>query len=282
MSRSRPTLIPLLALALSLAPALAPAHAADPDDPTTRINFAHAADLGLGTFSVEGRSVQIYRIPLSYTLRPVRDGRWGVKLTFPVSFGLHDFKIGDIGEGDIIESLDTVSVVPGVEFQLPLRQHWMLKPYAELGGGQDLSSGGYALIYAAGLKSLATFPRGGFELGFGSALKLSGSRTTDGALIDNLASVEVGLDARHPLGFSIGQHRADFSVYATVRHFLDELEFPGFQGGPVGVRNLYEVGVTFGSEPQLEIWGIPLSRLGVSYRFGDGLRAWRINFGFPF
>jgi hypothetical protein len=30
------------------------------------------------------------------------------------------------------------------------------------------------------------------------------------------------------------------------------------------------------------VWGIRVPRFGVSYRFGDGIDAWRVVFGFPF
>ena len=32
----------------------------------------------------------------------------------------------------------------------------------------------------------------------------------------------------------------------------------------------------------LTLWGMELPRIGLAYRWGDGLSAVRLNFGFPF
>jgi hypothetical protein len=44
----------------------------------------------------------------------------------------------------------------------------------------------------------------------------------------------------------------------------------------------YEVGITLGTSAPRRVWGIPLPRVGVGYRFGSDLDVFRIVFGTPF
>ena len=44
----------------------------------------------------------------------------------------------------------------------------------------------------------------------------------------------------------------------------------------------YEIGLTLGSSQSRRIWGIPLPRVGIGYRFGSNLDVFRIVFGTPF
>jgi len=48
------------------------------------------------------------------------------------------------------------------------------------------------------------------------------------------------------------------------------------------VDSQLEVGITVGTSPRVVLWGRQLPRLGLAYRWGDGLSSFRLNFGFPF
>ena len=80
-------------------------------------NYAFAAYLGNGLYSTSGRSVQVYNLPLAFTLLPVEDHSFGLRVKIPVSVGLFDFKAVDIIESGLPDDVETVSVVPGLEFQ---------------------------------------------------------------------------------------------------------------------------------------------------------------------
>lgn len=43
-----------------------------------------------------------------------------------------------------------------------------------------------------------------------------------------------------------------------------------------------EFGVTLGASGDRKVWGMPLPRIGVGYRIGDGLSVWRIVVGAAF
>jgi hypothetical protein len=58
--------------------------------------------------------------------------------------------------------------------------------------------------------------------------------------------------------------------------------FSRFGREPLEVSNQFEFGVTFGSAVPSKLWIFENPRLGVAYRFGDGLSGIRASFGFPF
>lgn len=244
-------------------------------------NVLASNDVGFGGYEVSGRSVQVFRIPFSYSLRDSVDQQWGARLTFPVSFGFHDLRVADVPGDEVREKLDTYTIAPGIELQVPLRNEWMLKPYGEVGSTRDLDSDENVLLYSLGLSARRDFARRSWTMAFGSAVEYSATKNNpfEGS---ELPTVEVGLEGRHSVGFRVGGNPADIGMFAIVRRFLTDLEFRRPDLPNLKIDDQYEVGLTFGTEPQPTLWGMALPRIGVSYRFGDGFEALRINFGFPF
>jgi hypothetical protein len=225
------------------------------------------------------QSFQIYRIPISYPIRRLEDNPWGLRLTLPVSLGTYELQAAT-GIGDVVESIQSVVVIPGVEFLLPAGERWVLKPFAEVGVGGDSRTGETHLLYAAGVRARGTYEARPFELMVGSAFRYRSPADTD--VVENwYSTVEAGLDAQLPLGFSVGSRGARGGGYAILRHFSN-LEFELVTEGPFDVSWNYEVGISFATEPVLQVWKIKLPWIGLGYRFGDRTRGTRLSFAFPF
>ena len=71
-------------------------------------------------------------------------------------------------------------------------------------------------------------------------------------------------------------------LYFIHYYFPRSLTFSRFRDEPLEVRNQFEVGFTIGSATQWEFLSIPNPQIGAGYIFGDDLKVFRINFGFPF
>src|SRR5512141_2038653 len=57
----------------------------------TTFNYAFATQLGSGIYAISGRTLQVYRLPLSVTFRPEEEGsRKGWRFTFPVTLGFYN------------------------------------------------------------------------------------------------------------------------------------------------------------------------------------------------
>ena len=70
--------------------------------------------------------------------------------------------------------------------------------------------------------------------------------------------------------------------YAVVRRFLPSVELSSIGDRSVEIDDQYELGLTFGTDPAPSLFGLALPRLGIAYRWGEGLSQWRFNLGFPF
>ena len=74
----------------------------------------------------------------------------------------------------------------------------------------------------------------------------------------------------------------DVGVSFVHYYFFPSAKFslPGRR--PLEVSNQFEFGVSVGSASPARLWILESPRIGASYRFGDGLTGFRVNFGFPF
>ena len=161
-------------------------------------NFAFATQLGSGVYSVSGRTLQIYRLPFSYTLKSTEDSSVGVELTLPVTFGFYDFELQDIANGDIPTNVDALSFVPGLKFVFELQPGWKLEPYVEAGISRARDVDADASVYAGGLVSLYEFDGRGFDWLLRNDLTFAGVDVRGAAGSDQFTRLQTVLTARRP------------------------------------------------------------------------------------
>jgi hypothetical protein len=227
--------------------------------------------------SAHATTYQIYRVPLSYTLREPAGGFWGLALTFPVSLGANELT-ASTGVGDFFERIQTLTVAPGFELRIPLGPVWLLKPYTEAGFRGTSLGGSADTTLALGVRSIATWRAGITALTLGLSGRYASPRTHRD-LIDDYSSFEAGLDAQLPLGFSVAGHAMSGGVYGVTRYF------PSFRlaGAPeVSLGWTQELGISVSAAPTVSILGVTVPWVGLGYRFGDAFSGVRLNLSFPF
>ncbi len=242
-------------------------------------NYAFATQVGSGIFTISGRTLQVYRLPLSVTFRSSEDSHGGWRFTFPMTFGFYDFQAQDIPDTGLRENVATLSLVPGAEFLVPVQEHWLLKPYAEAGYVWDRSGDADAAVYAAGIRSRFDFQAGGFDMVLGNGLNYALVDPTSVAGRDAMVMAETAFSASHLFG-SGGGGQADYAPYFVWRVYFGGVDEP-LPGEDPNTLGQYEAGMTFGSRDPVRLWKIPVPRLGVAYLFGNDLAAVRIVFGTP-
>jgi hypothetical protein len=259
---------------LSVLPAAAQ-HASDPGP------ASHPFAFGLVDGGGSSGETKIYdiRVPIGYTLIPADDQRWGLRLRLIVYAGVYDFLAAEDPVLDV--RFKSLAATPGVEFLIPVGGGWMLKPFAEIGYGRDFDDNLGAGIWSAGLRTLVTWDLKGTAVSLGTELKYLSTFTSDVGEYDDFGEIELGIDARRPVGFSIGGNPADLGVYVIRRHFIDAV-FERNGGETVEIEATNEIGISLGTTPRTSIWFFKLPRLGLGYRWGSGVRGVRLNFGFPF
>ncbi len=261
------------ALALLVAGLAGPASAQDEGlDP---LLFAPLADRPVQ--EVDGRSLQIYRIPLSYSVRDAGEDPWGLRITFPVSVSsVRVEAITDIG--DFVAHLETISVIPGVELAFPMGERWQLKPFTEVGVGRAESA--TEVLYAAGVKVLGSYRPGRWALTLGGVAAYK-SPTTSRSSYDSYSRIEAGADVERTLGFRISGRTASGGVYGIIRRFSD-LDLATIGEEEISLHEQYELGISLTTDPTLSVGKLKLPWIGLGYQFGDVFSGVRLYLSFPF
>lgn len=271
-------LISILATALS---AQAPPAELDPEGVE---NYPYTHDIGFAGYDAGEQQVVNVKIPVSRLFRDPEQLPWGLRLRFPVSFGVYGLTLGDFLE-DLdfdVERIKALTFVPAAEFLIPLNERWMLKPRQDLGVGKDFEGGDWILIMATEVQGIYTRPWKNLVFTFGSGVKYSFSDSNRGLYDDDFARLQVGLDTLIPFGLDVGKRRVDFSLYLIGRHYFRALVFDQLVHDPLVIEQEGEVGITFGSTPLPRIWKFNIPRLLIGYRFAENFRGLRIKFGLPF
>ena len=282
MSIYSPLRIPFISTLLVLIGLIASAHhTLGADGERDLINYAYLTDFGLGGFDVEERQVTAFQIPFSYQLRPMQEDKWGIKILFPVTIARAEADAVDIDGIELPFDSKVTAVNPGVELQIPVRPNWALKPFGKAGVGRDVSEGRGALIGSLGLKSRYLIPWKKFQFAFGSGVFYNAYKPKDEDRKD-FASVGVGWDTVYPLWFTLWGRKTNIGGYFAYYHYFDDLEFERLKSNPIEIDDQFEIAMTFGTYEPIRIVWWNVKRIGIAYRFGDGLKAIRLVSSFPF
>ena len=153
-------------------------HAQEPPigaDPEGVENYPYTHDFGFGGYDAGEQQVVNVKIPVSRLFRDLAERPWGLRLRFPISFGVYGLTLGDFLE-DLdfdVDRIKALTFVPAAEFLIPLSEHWMLKPRQDLGVGKDFEGGDWVLILATEVQGLYTKPWKNLVFTFGSGVKYS-------------------------------------------------------------------------------------------------------------
>jgi hypothetical protein len=276
---------------------LAPDAAAQGESRTieVQVNVPYAVQFGFGSYDVGGLSVEVFRVPVThpFALGP-QENAWRLGLTGSLGYGHAAFETRAFGH-TVTASENVVFVLPRAELQIPLRRGWTVKPYVEAGLGRTLG-GSVAIdgrpmghldarlfsLYAVGISSLVEVPVQDFLLSVGTKLAGAGDAVIGQAGSEGYGTLQNGLEVRHPIGLRVKGLVPDVGVSLVHYAFFPSAKFSLPGQPPLAVANQFEFGVSIGSAKPATLWLFENPRIGVSYRFGDGLTGIRVNVGFPF
>jgi len=186
------------------------------------LNFGFATQLGSGIYALSGdRTLQVYRLPFGYTLPHDDEARLQVRLTIPLTIGFVDFEPRDVIENGVPKSLDTFSLVPGVEIDYAVNDRWHVQPFAEAGIARDRNADVDQRVYSLGMRGRYDVASGAVDWqGYGELVhvvveQLSFDET------DDFTRLRIGATARRPFDVDQPGLRADFLVYGFTEAFTD-------------------------------------------------------------
>lgn len=195
----------------------------------------------------------------------------GVILTVPISLGLYEFDLEDVPGIVDADNLSTLSVIPGIEIEIPVNERWHLRPLGYVGWGTEFNSGESAWSYKFGVKSRYAFGAGDARWALLNSLSFVGYAADTGKSADVFPFL-TALEYRHALG---RKTHAGEQIYLnwTVGYtaWLDDLEFLFGGSSIVKVADEWEIGLAFSkAEHPLRLWRFSWDRLGLAYRFSSG------------
>jgi hypothetical protein len=251
-----------------------PARAQEDLDPLWRMPF-DASEAS----NIEARSLQLYRVPVSFTLRDAEKRAWGLDLTLPVTLGGYSVR-AVVVDGLLSDRLSAYSVVPGLEFQVPAGAHWMVKPFAELGVGGSSAGGSGGLLWGAGTRLRGTYATGRARWTLGGAAEYRAGGG-DRSLVEHYSMLAAIADFQEPLSFTVAGRATRAGAFVAYR-FLTDATFRTLNADDLEVRHQVETGLSLSASPAFKLWFIKVPWIGVAYRAAGALSGVRIYLAFPF
>lgn len=244
------------------------------------VNYAYGTLFGTGFYELDGRSVAILQFPVGFDLREAEKKRFGMRFELPIAIGLQNYDFTSIPEFDL-DSLATLSVMPGIKFSFLLKERWTLDPSVYLGYGRDITNNIGSILYGAGLSSRYKFNLAKPRLTFGTNVIANGYTPEQGPS-RFITRFGAGLDALFPTGMTLGDRDLLIGTFGIAYVFLNELEVRSPTQGTIKIRNEYEIGIAVAGEPAFKFLGFKFERMGLSYRFSEHTDAILLNGRFPF
>ncbi|NRB24795.1 hypothetical protein [Shewanella sp.] len=245
------------------------------------VHYAFANYLGSGIYQTSGQNATVVNIPISVEL--YKNDTETLILRTPISLGFFNFKWSDLSDGDLPTSVGTMTITPGIEYRLRTSDTHEFQTYADLGYGNNFTTGNNVAIYSAGVSSLLDLELRQSAPVWVNRLFFAGYASFDGTQSETYSALQSGIDIGTNIHWRWNWLGVDVEprVFATAYWYFDKLRFATPFGEDVLVSNSVEVGATLAfSKPILWDW-MGIDRLGLSVRSGDGVKVWRLIFEFP-
>jgi hypothetical protein len=247
-------------------------------------NFAFANYLGSGLYSSGNQKLFIFRVPLSTDLTEVTKEKGGLRLNYPIALGAGvidaDRDFPEIGEVLDLNNFVTLSVVPGLEYVLPVTDIWSLLPFIDLGIAQDFVNETTVGVGGIGAKSFVSLEFDHSRLIIANRLLYAEQENLDSGFNTHFTSFESGLEYIVPTSYTYNGSLVSFSVYYINYYYPDELVLGGSVENRISLQNKNEVGFTF-TLPK-HGWLPDNSQLGLGVQVTKDTDLYRIVLGTPF
>lgn len=258
-------------------------YATSPEDLIgSQVNYAYANYLGTGFYTAADRKVQVYHLPFRYTLRDAKTEKSGLRLRLPVTIGFLDFDLPDAIDPNLPSKIETLTFVPGIQYIYRVNDYWSLSPFLDFGIGHDFETDNSAYVYGAGVNSLFIFRYASFNLEIYNEFLFAGNTTEISNVRNEFSRFQTGINFQFPLNKKIWNRETAVSIYYLNYLYFNRLEFLRYLDAPIEVAVQNEIGLTFDTSPDMKLLGIPFSRIGLGYRFGNDVNVIRLVFGIPF
>ena len=252
------------------------------EDDQELLNWYYASTYGTGIYSAGDRTVAILQAPLSFPLRESGDDQWGMRITLPVSIGFYDFDLDDVVQEGLPARINTLSIVPGIEFEKRVIPRWLLRPYVSAGGGWELGGDESAFIYDTGLRS--RFRLGddrGTVFSLVNWLSIAGYKPSGGPR-EPLGMFAIGVDTEIPTSETLFGRPVTISIVPVYYYYFSRLDFAELDNRDNKIRDQWELAFSLLAREPYRVLDIEVDRIGIAVRKSTGLTGFRIFTSLPF
>ncbi len=243
------------------------------------INHVFATELGSGIYDLGGRTLQVYRLTWNKYLGNDDGAKTRVRFTLPGTFGFFDFKPIDVIEEGPPEQVDSFSVKPGLELDIPLQDGWRLIPYASA-GFSIASRNVEGWLYGYGIRADRHKDIGRWLSLYRAEFGYASVDYRDGTPNDSFVRIRQAMDFTTGVGWSTRGHELELGLYGIVDVIIDPPTVPVADGDREPLQ--LEAGFTLATRPRYKIWKFDAPRLGFGYRYAGSISGWRFVIGVPF
>ena len=256
-----------------------PRAASDAQNP---INWYYAATFGTGIYTDGARSVTVVQLPYSHELRPVSEDSAGLKFKVSATLGFFDYNIDSALSGEIPQKLSTLSVMPGLEWQVPLSPRWTIRPYFDAGAGQELAGRESAWIYDFGIKSHYVFAENkGVEFALANSLTSAGYRPSGGPN-NPFGYLATGLDMTIPTASTLFGRPVYLGITPIYYYYFNRLRINDFDNSDNRVREEFELAFSLVTHDPWSVKAFHFDRVGIALRTSSNATGVSIFTSLPF
>lgn len=265
-----------------LSPAPVSAQAADDE----AIHWAYSTWFGTGWYRI-GSTRDTFAVRYAprrlITEQSIAGGerRYGIELRVPVTVGLEHFSLDDLPGSVDPKNFASVSVTPALNVQVPIDEHWILRPFAALGWGTVLNGDESAWTWWTGLRSRYRDHAGKLEWSWVQSVAVVGYSPSDGPS-SNFWPVSTGLEFAWPFGAHRLQGEPLFvNWHVAYTWFADEMELFGPDRSVETIHDQWQLGLGINKgETPIDVWRFAFDRLTLVYRFSSDGELQGIGFEF--
>lgn len=262
----------------------APASSAATDVERVPLSYAFAPELGSGIYEINGRALQIYRLPFALQ-------REGWRLTLPVTVGLLDFRSTDVLELHLPSGIGSVSLMPGLEGDWDVAANWRLTPYVKAGFTKTSGRQANVAAFGTGLRSdllrpgatrndLGEVQPRALEYTFHQELNLAVADLRGPAPSDQFLRLRQAIEVDWDSGLGSADRQLRVAPFALLDTYL--VQPMSILTGRKVERWQGEIGFSLSLFPAPQRLGMGVPALGFSYRIAGDLSGWHLAIGRPF
>ncbi len=246
------------------------------------INWYYAASFGTGIYTAGDRTVTVLQIPISHALQTVADDGIGLVFKFSTTVGFYDYAIGSVVHGNIPDRISTLSILPGLEWEFPVNRNWTLRPYFDVGGGQEISGNQSAWIYDFGIKSRYIFARDhGVEFALVNALASAGYRPSGGPN-QPFSFLAAGVDLTIPTERILFDRPVFVGFTPVYYYYFSRFRFAEFNDPNNRVREEFQLALSLVARKPWSLKYFDVDRIGIALHSSGDITGVSLFTSLPF